>query len=122
TDEQDQLAERCAVARQAEVEARLAVRTGEERARALSGRADAMDRAARQEREARAQALARKQRRTRESAIASAVAMGATTTLGHVQESLRLAVAERDAAEAAHQAHDAELKELRTRIRALAGE
>ncbi|RAG80304.1 chromosome segregation protein SMC, partial [Streptacidiphilus pinicola] len=45
--------------RAAEMEARLAVRTHEERVRGLSGRADGLDRAARAEREARARAAAR---------------------------------------------------------------
>ncbi|MBV6702422.1 AAA family ATPase, partial [Kitasatospora aureofaciens] len=43
--EQQRLAEAASAARQAELEARLAVRTHEERVRALSGRADQLDRA-----------------------------------------------------------------------------
>ena len=47
------LAEAATAARQAEVEARLAVRTGEERVRALTGRAEQLERAAASERVAR---------------------------------------------------------------------
>ncbi|MGA8996198.1 MAG: chromosome segregation protein SMC, partial [Nocardioidaceae bacterium] len=51
TDDRDRLAEAARVARQREMDSRLALRTAEERARALAGRADALQRAARQERE-----------------------------------------------------------------------
>ena len=59
TDERDRLAEpRAGAPRQAEVEARLAVRTAEERVRALAGRADQLERAAASERAARERAAA----------------------------------------------------------------
>ncbi|MFZ2624828.1 MAG: chromosome segregation protein SMC [Propionibacterium sp.] len=59
--------------RQLETDARLAVRTAEERLRALSGRADSLLRAASQERSARAQEAARAERNRREQAVARAV-------------------------------------------------
>ena len=49
------------------MEARLALRTVEERDRALAGRADALRRAAAAERQARARALARRERLAREA-------------------------------------------------------
>ena len=67
TTERDRLAEAAKAGRAGEMEARLALRTTEERARALSGRADSLERAARQEREARARAIARAARRARQS-------------------------------------------------------
>ena len=48
------------------MDARLALRTAEERARALSGRADSLMRAAQAERDAWAKAAARRERLARE--------------------------------------------------------
>ncbi|MER6618406.1 chromosome segregation protein SMC, partial [Streptomyces xantholiticus] len=56
----DRLAADGANARQTEMEARLQVRTHEERVKGLAGRADALDRGARAEREARARAEQRR--------------------------------------------------------------
>lgn len=56
TSVRDRLAADGANARQTEMEARLQVRTHEERVKGLAGRADALDRGARAEREARARA------------------------------------------------------------------
>ncbi|MGH8823690.1 MAG: chromosome segregation protein SMC, partial [Jiangellaceae bacterium] len=54
TEHRDRLGEATREARQVETEARLALRTGEERVRALAGKAEALERAAGSEREARA--------------------------------------------------------------------
>jgi chromosome segregation protein len=115
----DELAERCRVDRQAEMEARLAVRTGEERTRALAGRAEALDRAAAEERSARARAVARRERRAREAVVARAVAAAADTMLGHLERSLALAAEDRAAAETARAGRDAERSTLRSRAREL---
>ncbi|TFV54020.1 chromosome segregation protein SMC, partial [Mycobacterium sp. PS03-16] len=61
-------------ARSAEVEARLAVRTAEERANAVRGRADSLRRAAAAEREARVRAQRAKQAREHAAAVAGVVA------------------------------------------------
>ncbi|MGE2835646.1 chromosome segregation protein SMC [Mycobacterium sp. SMC-4] len=61
-------------ARAAEVEARLAVRTAEERANAVRGRADSLRRAAAAEREARVRARQAREARVRAAAMAAAVA------------------------------------------------
>jgi chromosome segregation protein len=61
-------------ARGAEVEARLAVRTAEERANAVRGRADSLRRAATAEREARVRAQQAHAARLRAAAVAAAVA------------------------------------------------
>ena len=53
------------------MDARLALRTMEERVRALAGRADALRRAAENERQSRAKALARRERLRREAAVAA---------------------------------------------------
>jgi len=122
TEERDRLAAGCARARQAEMEARLAVRTHEERARALSGRADSLDRAAAGERAARERAAARRERRGREAQVATAVARAAQAVLGRIEECLTVAAQERAAAEQARTVREGELLALRARIRELSGE
>ena len=72
------LAEVTAQARQREMDARLALRTVEERARASAGTADNLRRAARAERETRARAEAARTRRAVAAAVADKVADRAT--------------------------------------------
>ncbi|MFJ6213179.1 chromosome segregation protein SMC [Streptomyces sp. NPDC092296] len=117
--ERDRLAGEAAASRQAEMDARLAVRTHEERARGLAGRADALDRGARAEREARARAAARRRRAEQEAAVAAAVAYGARRLLAFVEVSLERAAAERQAAEQARAGREAELGQERARGREL---
>jgi chromosome segregation protein len=119
TEERDRLAEAAVLARQAEVEARLAVRTGEERARALSGRAEQLERAAAAERAARVRNAERREARARASAVAAAVHAGAVATLARLEVSLAVASAERDAAEQARTVREGELLALRGRTREL---
>ncbi|MEU9208470.1 AAA family ATPase, partial [Streptomyces sp. NPDC048415] len=99
TSVRDRLAADGANARQTEMEARLQVRTHEERVKGLAGRADGLDRAARAEREARARAEQRRARLRHEAAVAEAVASGARQLLAHVEVSLTRAQEERAAAE-----------------------
>ena len=75
TSVRDRLAADGANARQTEMEARLQVRTHEERVKGLAGRADSLDRAARAEREARARAEQRRARLRHEAAVAGAVGL-----------------------------------------------
>ena len=112
-----ELGEAAVAARSAEMEARLEVRTVEERLRAISGRADALGRAAVAERQAAVRAVARAQRRAEGAAVASAVADGARIALGRIEASSAAADAERQAAEEAHKGRDGELKAVRARIR-----
>jgi chromosome segregation protein len=112
-----QLADAAVAARSAEMEARLEVRTVEERLRAISGRADALAKAAVAERQAAVRALARAQRRAEGAAVARAVAEGARISLARIELSSAAADAERQAAEEAHQSRDGELKAVRVRIR-----
>ncbi|MFF9689931.1 AAA family ATPase [Streptomyces sp. NPDC014623] len=101
TSVRDRLAADGANARQTEMEARLQARTHEERVKALAGRADALDRGARAEREARARAEQRRARLRHEAAVATAVAAGARQLLAHVEVSVVRAEEERTRAEAA---------------------
>ncbi len=101
TSVRDRLSADGANARQTEMEARLQVRTHEERVKSLSGRADSLDRAARAEREARARAEERRARMRYEAEVAGAVAAGARQLLAHIEVSLVRAQEEREAAERA---------------------
>ncbi|MFH8992422.1 AAA family ATPase [Streptomyces sp. NPDC017940] len=118
----DRLAADGANARQTEMEARLQVRTHEERVKGLAGRADSLDRAARAEREARARAEQRRARLRHEAAVADAVASGARQLLAHVEVSLVRAEQERAAAERAKEVRERELAAERTRGRDLNAE
>lgn len=118
----DRLAADGANARQTEMEARLQVRTHEERVKALAGRADSLDRGARAEREARARVEQRRARLRHEAAVASAVASGARQLLAHVEVSVVRAERERVAAEASKAEREQELAAERLRGRELKGE
>ncbi|GAA2196871.1 AAA family ATPase [Streptomyces bangladeshensis] len=122
TSVRDRLAADGANARQTEMEARLQVRTHEERVKGLAGRADSLDRAARAEREARARAEQRRARLRHEAAVAEAVASGARQLLAHVEVSLARAEQERSAAEAAKARGEQELAAARTAGRELKAE
>ncbi|MFI0964685.1 AAA family ATPase [Streptomyces sp. NPDC021080] len=119
TSVRDRLAADGANARQTEMEARLQVRTHEERVKGLAGRADSLDRAARAEREARARAEQRRARLRHEAAVASAVASGARQLLAHVEISLARAEEERTAADGAKARREQELVAARGRGRDL---
>jgi chromosome segregation protein len=118
----DRLGREASDARAAEVEARLAVRTGEERARALAGRAESLERAARQEREARERLVALRDQRSRGAAVAAEVVHGARAALERIAQSLLAAAAERETAQAARTVTEGELLALRARGRELATE
>ncbi|WP_030704610.1 MULTISPECIES: chromosome segregation SMC family protein [unclassified Streptomyces] len=122
TSVRDRLAADGANARQTEMEARLQARTHEERVKALAGRADGLDRAARAEREARARAERRRARLRYEAEVASAVASGARQLLAHVEVSLVRADQERTAAEAAKGERERDLAVERDRGRGLKGD
>ncbi|MET7451808.1 chromosome segregation protein SMC [Streptomyces sp. NPDC005574] len=113
TSVRDRLAADGANARQTEMEARLQVRTHEERVKGLAGRAESLDRAARAEREARARAEQRRARLRHEAAVAAAVGSGARQVLAHVEVSLGRAQRERAAAEAAKARREQELTAAR---------
>ncbi|MFJ9592693.1 AAA family ATPase [Streptomyces virginiae] len=118
----DRLAADGANARQTEMEARLQLRTHEERVKALAGRADSLDRAARAEREARARAERRRTRRRHEADVARAVADGSRQLLAHVEVSLLRADEERGLAERAKGLRERELADARNSGRDLKGE
>ncbi len=120
--DRQQLADAAVAARGAEMEARLEVRTVEERQRAISGRGDALISAAIAERQATARALARAERRAAGAVVASAVASGARIVLTRIEQSAAAADADRQQAEEAHKGRDGELKAVRARIRDVSDE
>ena len=122
TSERERLAEVAARARTAETEARLALRTQEERARALAGRADALEAAARNELAARERAAQRRARRAHQRATAQAVGEGAGYVLALTEEALTAATTARQQAQAEQVELDQALAVARSRARNLAEE
>jgi chromosome segregation protein len=118
----EDLAERCATARNAEMEARLEVRTAEERLRAISGRADSLTAAAATERRTRLLAAEKRRRRATQAAVARAVALGAGYAVEAAEQSVGQALARRAEAEAASAGGATELKAVRVRVRELAAD
>ena len=116
------LAQRCTMARNAEMEARLEVRTVEERLRAIEGRAGTLTAAAGAERQARERAQARLRQRAAEAVVARAVAHGARLAVAAAERSVAEALARRAAAETATAEGADELKGVRARVRDLAAE
>ena len=104
----------------AEMEARLALRTVEERARALAGRADSLTRSAQAEREARERAAARREQLRREATVAAAVQQAAGWLEQLIAASLAKAGELREAAQARRTEAEAELSAARARGRELA--
>ncbi len=117
--QRDQLRSEVAAVRVTETEARLGVRTAEERTRSLHGRAESLRRQARQERAARERAEQARRARAQGAAVAADVRVGAEHAWGVLATSLHRAVAERDALAAARTGREADLLAVRTRVREL---
>ncbi|HEU4811563.1 MAG TPA: chromosome segregation protein SMC [Nocardioides sp.] len=122
TTDRERLVEEARGSRQAEMDARLSLRTSEERARALHGRADSLVRAARTEREARARAAERRERLIREGRAAEAVGVAVGVVLGRLEVSIHRAAEARTAVEQARQGREQELLSVRSRLRDLGRE
>ncbi len=118
----EELAERARDARQAEMDARLALRTSEERARALHGRADGLRRSAAKEREQRAQAAARRERVLREGRAAEAVSAAVGFVLHRLETSIQQAADARAEVEEARRGREEQLRTVRGQLRDLAKE
>jgi chromosome segregation protein len=117
--ERERLADQARIARSTEMDARLALRTLEERARALAGRADALRRAAAGERQARLREIARRERLAREARAAAAVHAGGTFLAKLLERSLALAERERSQAEVMRTDAEAALNAARASVRSL---
>lgn len=120
--ERERLVEAAKAARQGEMDSRLTLRTTEERARALNGRADSLVRAAQAERDSRARASERRERLIREGAAAEAVNAGVTVVLMRLERSVMLAADARAAVEESRQVREQQLLAARATLRDLGRE
>ncbi|CAM3768685.1 chromosome segregation protein SMC [Kibdelosporangium persicum] len=109
-------------ARQQEMDARLALRTAEERARAVAGKAEGLRRAARQEREARERHERARQARARGKRVADAVVEGGELAIERIEISLQRAAAARDEVASRRTQREAALLDVRGRVRELSTE
>jgi chromosome segregation protein len=122
TDRRPDLARIAEDARAQEVEARLAVRTGEERLASLTARAEGLERAAAHERASRRRAVERREQRAREAEVARAVAQGVQVVLHYLESSLARVDAERRSHEEQQAERDANLQQVRQSLRELGAE
>lgn len=122
TELRDELAAAAVAARSVEMEARLALRSGEEQLASTANRAISLERAAATERKARAQAVERAKLRQFQTQRAAAVASGVAVAIQHADVSVDLAGRERDAAEELRASRDAELATVRSANDAAAAE
>jgi chromosome segregation protein len=106
-------------ARQQEMDSRLALRTAEERARAVAGKAEGLRRAARQEREARERHARARQARQRGKQVADAVVRGGELAIERIDLSLQRAAEQRDEVASRRTQREAALTEVRMRVREL---
>jgi chromosome segregation protein len=119
TQERDRLELEASRGRTTETELRLTLRTKEERARALHGRADSLEGAARNELAARERLAARQERRRREATVAEAVRRGAAYATSLIGTALETAAAQRASAERDRTERDQALAEVRREVAAL---
>ncbi|MGK2886327.1 MAG: chromosome segregation protein SMC [Rhodococcus sp. (in: high G+C Gram-positive bacteria)] len=108
--------------RSVEVEARLNVRTAEERAQALRGRADSLRRAARAEREARVRAEREMVARRHAAAVAESVVSAGERIAVRLASVVSAAAARRDELSEQRSNTNAELDRVKEQVRALAAQ
>ncbi|MBB4908334.1 chromosome segregation protein SMC [Actinophytocola algeriensis] len=122
TVERDEATAALATARQQEMDARLSLRTAEERHRALYGKAEELRRAARAEREARERAQRAMAQRAHGAAVARAVVGNGELALERIAQSLAAAARERDTVQSERYDRERVLQEVRNRVRELSTE
>jgi chromosome segregation protein len=115
----EDLRNQVSVARTSEVEARLAVRTIEERVDSVGARALALEQSAQAERDASERAIIRRSARARAAVISQAVAEAAYEALIHIERSIAKAAVERGRLEESRAAREGETLTVRTRGREL---
>jgi chromosome segregation protein len=118
----EELRNRVSIARTQEVEARLAVRTIEERVDSVGARAWALEQSAQAERDASERAIIRRSARARAAVISQAVAEAAYEVLIHIERSIAKAATERGRLEESRSAREGETLTVRTRGRELTSE
>ncbi|MET4096707.1 chromosome segregation protein SMC [Arthrobacter sp. UYCu712] len=118
----DALALAASLARSAEMEARLALRSAEEQLTATRNRASSLERAAATERRAREEAAERARRRRLQAGRAAAVSTAVGQVIGFLDVSVELSRQDRDGAEERREQMDRELAAVRAGNDALARE
>jgi chromosome segregation protein len=116
----EELRAEVSLGRTTEVEARLSVRTSEERVESLSARAKSLEDAAKAEREASAHAINRREARARGALVSHATAEAAYEALIHIERSIARAAAERGRLEEARALREGETLTVRAKVRELA--
>lgn len=117
--DRQQIAAAAEAARGVEVEARLAVRTAEERANAVRGKADSLRRAAAAEREARVRAEQARAARARAATTAAAVADAGSALAQRLQHVVIAAARIRDGLASERQQRSAALVAVRDEVNSL---
>ena len=108
--------------RTAEVEARLAVRTSEERVTSIAARAQALEESAQAERDASERAVSRRGARARGAIISQSIAEAAYEVLIHIERTIAQAATERSRLEAKRGDREGETLTVRARNRELNAE
>ncbi|GAB24607.1 chromosome partition protein SMC [Gordonia polyisoprenivorans NBRC 16320 = JCM 10675] len=112
-------AEAVAAARSAEMEARLAMRTAEERLASVRGRAESLRRAAQRERDSRERVRRQNEARRQAATVAAAVAASAAEVSERVAAAVATAQAGRDELEQVRATRTAAVDELKSRVNTL---
>ena len=120
--QRDELAEAAKRARAAEMEARLGLRTVEERVRSLAGQAESLRRSAEAERASRAEAEQRRQALLAQAEVARSVVEAGRWLAARVSDCQALAERRRDEVGQERAAAQAQAEQLRVRIRDLTTE
>ena len=118
----EDLRSQVSAARSAEVEARLELRTLEERITALAARAKNLEDTATHERESAAKAILRREQRAVAAATAQSIADTAYETLIQIEVSISRALAERQRLESSRTQREGEILTVRGRARELTTE
>ena len=111
-----------ATARAVEVEARLGLRTVEERVNAIAQRASDLEQLAQNERESAARTIARREARARGAITAQAIADAAYEALIQIETSIMRANGERERLERSRTDRDGEILTIRAQVRDLSSE
>ena len=111
-----------ATSRAVEVEARLGLRTLEERVAAIAQRASDLENAARNERESASKYIARREARARGAVTAQSIADAAYEALIQIESSISRANAERERLEISRSNRDGEILAIRATFRELSTE
>jgi chromosome segregation protein len=118
----EDLRSKVSAARSAEVEARLNLRTLEERVTALVARANALEAAAQNERESATRAVSRREQRGLAALTAQGVADASYEALIQIESSIAKAATERERLEISRSERESEILALRVRSRELTTE